>query len=130
MTITIASIFVKFLLIWLVVGCCWSDEIDPGIFLENQLGFEANLTPVPYSTVYQDATFEPMTITIASIFVKFLLIWLVVGWCWSDEIDPGIFLENQLGFEANLTPVPYSNVYQDATFEPVCVRIAPILMKF
>ena len=29
-----------------------------------------------------------------------------------------------------MTPVPYSKVYQDATFDPACVRITPRLMKF
>ena len=120
----------KFLLLWLVVVCCFSIQKVTSTLLKNRPGFGANIKSVTYSKVYQDATFELIFITIASILMKFLLLWLVVVCCWSIEIVARIFLEKQPGFGAYLTPAPYSKVYQDATFEPVCVRIAPILMKF
>ena len=126
----VAAILMKFLLMCLVVGCCWSVEKLTRIFLENQLGFGANLTPVPYSKMYQDATFEPVCVRIAPILMKFLLVWLVVGCCRSIEKLTRIFLKNQPAFETYLTPVPYSKVYQDASFEPVYVTIASKFVKF
>jgi hypothetical protein len=58
-----------------------SVEIVARMFLKNQLGFGASLTSAQYSMVYQDATFEPVSVTIGSILVKFLLMWLVVVCC-------------------------------------------------
>jgi len=99
-------------------------------FLENQRGFGANITPVSYSKVYHDATFEPVSVTIGPILMKF---WLFVAGCClllGVEKVTSTSLRNQRGFEANLTPVSYSKMYHDATFEPVSVTIGSILMKF
>ena len=128
--VTIASILMKFLLLWLVVVWCWSVEKVTSTFLKNQPGFGANLASAPYSKVYQDASFEPVSVTIGSILMKFLLMWLLVVCCWSVEKVTSTFLTNQPGFGANLMLAPYSKVYQDASFEPVAVTIASILMKF
>jgi hypothetical protein len=118
----------KFLLLWLVV--VGASKKLTRIFLENQLGFGANLTSVQYSKVYQDATFEHMCVRVAPILMKFLFLWLVVGCCWSVEKVTSTFLKNQPGFGAIITPVLYLKVYQDASLELVSVIIGSILMKF
>ena len=128
--VRIAPILMKLLLMWLVVVCSFSIQKVTSTLLKNHPGLGANLTSVVYSRVYQDAAFGPIFITIPSILMKFLLLWLVVGCCWSVEIGARIFLKKKPGFKANITSLTYSKVYQDATFEPVRVRIAPILMKF
>ena len=88
------------------------------------------MTPVPYSKVYHDATFEPVSVTIGPILMKF---WLFVAGCClllGVEKVTSTSLRNQRGFEAKITPVSYSKVYHNATFEPVSVTIGSILVKF
>ena len=57
-------------------GCCLLLGVEKvtNTFLRNQRGFEAKITPVPYSKVYHDATFEPVYVTIGSILVKFWIL--------------------------------------------------------
>ena len=56
--------------------------------------------------------------------------WPSVAGCWNYEKVSRTFFKNQPGFGGNSTIIPYSTVYQDATFEPVIVTIGSILMYF
>ena len=57
-------------------GCCLLLGVEKvtSTSLRNQRGFEAKITPVSYSKVYHNATFEPVYVTIGSILVKFWIL--------------------------------------------------------
>ena len=57
----------------------WNVKKVTCTILKNQPGFGANIAPVPYSKVYQGASFEPVSVTIGCIVVNFLHLLLLLS---------------------------------------------------
>jgi hypothetical protein len=57
----------------------WTGEKVTSIILNNQPGLGANIAPVPYSKVHQGASFEPISVSIECILVKFLRLLLLLS---------------------------------------------------